>query len=118
MEEQDPKDKDLTEGKADYVPSSPARRIVAWVGVAYMVILVLLNFYALSTGGWIRGIGPLMLCPAVLGLAAVTFYNYRSGKGRGGLPAAVFIMALCVLVFVVSLVTGLPTLIQQLGGVG
>ena len=37
-------------------PTSPIKRILAWVGVVYMVLLVLLNFYALSQGTYLRGI--------------------------------------------------------------
>ena len=100
-----------------YTPASPAKRILAWVGVAYMVILILLNLFAFThQGGLIRGIGPLMLCPAVAGLAALTVARYRSGQGRGGLPAAVFVVGLCAVAFVGGLVMGLPTLLGQLGG--
>ena len=29
----------------DWTPASPAKRVIAWVGVVYMVCLVLLNLY-------------------------------------------------------------------------
>lgn len=119
MTNQNPKKSDFEDGqdgeeKKEY--ASPTRRVLAWVGLCYMIILVLLNFYALSTGGVIRGIGALMLCPAVAGLGVVTAHHYRTGQGRGGLPATLFILVLCVVAFVGGLALGIPALIGQLGG--
>lgn len=55
-----------------YVPASPVKRILAWTGVAYMVIFVLLNLYPFFRGGeYLRGVGPLLVCPGCLGLGAV-----------------------------------------------
>ena len=34
---------------SSYTPASPVKRIIAWVGVAYMLIFVALNLYS---GGW------------------------------------------------------------------
>ena len=45
--------------------ATPMQRLWAWVGVVYMVILTLLTTYALSHGDYLRGIGPLMLSPAL-----------------------------------------------------
>ena len=100
-----------------YTPASPAKRILAWVGVAYMVIIILLNLYAFTNqGGMIRGIGPLMLCPAVAGLGVLSVFRYRSGQSRGGLVGAVLMVGLCAGVFVGGLAVGIPALLGQLGG--
>ena len=54
----------------DWTPASPAKRVIAWVGVVYMVCLVLLNLYPFYTGGrYLTGVGPLLVCPGVAGLA-------------------------------------------------
>ena len=42
---------------SSYTPASPVKRIIAWVGVAYMLIFVALNLTRFSTaepisGGW------------------------------------------------------------------
>ena len=105
------------EEREPYTPASPAKRILAWVGVAYMVIIILLNLYAFTNqGGMIRGIGPLMLCPAVAGLGVLSVVRYRSGQSRGGLGGAVLMVALCAVVFVGGLAVGIPALLGQLGG--
>lgn len=105
------------DGQAPWTPASTGKRILAWVGVAYMVIIILLNFYGfLHQGDMIRGIAPLMLCPAVAGLGVFTVFRHRAGQGRGGLPACIFVVLLCAVAFVGGLVLGLPTLLGQLGG--
>ena len=36
---------------SSYTPASPVKRIIAWVGVAYMLIFVALNLYPFFHGG-------------------------------------------------------------------
>ena len=45
--------------------ATPMQRLWAWVGVVYMVALVLLTTYALSHGRYLQGIGSLMVSPAL-----------------------------------------------------
>ena len=40
--------------KPEYTPASPIKRTLAWMGVVYMVILVLLTTYNLATGAPLR----------------------------------------------------------------
>lgn len=117
MDDQSNKPQNGGEEREPYSPASPAKRVLAWVGVAYMVIIILLNFFAFThQGGLIRGIGPLMLCPAVAGLGVLSVLRYRSGRSRGGLAGAVFMVGLCAVVFIGGLVMGIPALLGQLGG--
>ena len=44
------------EQKEPYVPSPVSRRIWAWMGVAYMVILMVLITYWIATSSFITGI--------------------------------------------------------------
>ena len=48
-----------------YTPASPLKRIWAWVGVVYMVIIVFLMTYMYGTGTYLQGIAALMLVPAL-----------------------------------------------------
>ena len=49
---------------SSYTPASPVKRIIAWVGVAYMLIFVALNLYPFFHGGsYLRGLAPLLVCP-------------------------------------------------------
>ena len=55
---------------SSYTPASPVKRIIAWVGVAYMLIFVALNLYPFFHGGtYLRGLAPLLVCPGAAGLA-------------------------------------------------
>ena len=67
--------------------ATPMQRLWAWVGVVYMVALVLLTTYALSHGRYLQGIGSLMVSPALAGLGGSAILRYRQGMGKGGLAA-------------------------------
>lgn len=94
--------------------ATPVQRVWAWVGVAYMVILVLLSTYALSHGWYLRGIGGIMVAPALGGLGATVILRYRQGVGRGGLGACVLIAGASFALAVWNVIRGIPALLGQL----
>lgn len=103
-------------GQETYTPASPTKRILAWVGIVYMVILVLLNVYALATGNMLRGITGIMVAPACGGLAAVTWTKYKKGEYRGGKAGALFVVILAVAACLISVIWGILALLPALGG--
>lgn len=94
--------------------ATPMQRLWAWVGVVYMVILVLLTTYALATGAYLRGIGGLMLSPALCGLGASAILRYRGGEGRGGLAACVIVAGTAFALALWNIIQGIPALVAQL----
>ena len=94
--------------------ATPIQRAWAWVGVVYMVILVLLSTYALSHGNYLRGIGGIMVSPALGGLGATAVLRYRQGMGRGGLAACILVAGACFGLAVWNVVRGIPVLLGQL----
>ncbi|MCI9264720.1 MAG: hypothetical protein HFF06_09115 [Oscillospiraceae bacterium] len=94
--------------------ATPLQRLWAWVGVAYMILLVLLSTYALSHGDYLRGIGGIMVSPALCGLGATAILRHRQGVGRGGLPACVLVSGASFLLAVWNVTRGLPALLAQL----
>ena len=94
--------------------ATPMQRLWAWVGVVYMVILTLLTTYALSHAQYLRGIGPLMLSPALCGLGASAILRYRQGKGRGGLPACILVAGGCFVMAALGIVRSIPAILSQL----
>ena len=63
---------------SSYTPASPVKRIIAWVGVAYMLIFVALNLYPFFHGGtYLRGLAPLLVCPGAAGLAVIAVWQFR-----------------------------------------
>ena len=99
-----------------YTPASPTKRIIAWVGVIYMVIIVALTTYAIATGETLGGLTGLMMAPACGGLAAVTWVRHRSGEYRGGRASALLITVLAGALCVLNLFWGVLSLIMQFGG--
>lgn len=96
-----------------YAP--PMKRVWAWVGVVYMVIITLLVTYFLAKGRFLNGIAPLMLSPALGGMAAAAVVRYRAGGAKGGLPVCVLLTAACAVACVLCLIGGLVALAANLG---
>ena len=103
------------ENKNEY--ASPLKRVWAWVGVAYMVIAVLLVTYMLAFASYLRGIGGLMVCPALAGVAASLIHLWRQQRDRSLLQGLIFTLtlALCAALFVLGLWGGIPALITNFG---
>ena len=111
----DEKEQDLPKGQGEPVKwATPVQRVWAWVGVVYMVMLVLLTTYALAHGDFMRGIGGIMVSPALCGLGATAILRYRQGVGRGGLVACVLVAGACFVLAVWNVVRGVPVLVGQL----
>lgn len=89
------------------------KRIWAIVGLAYMAILLGLNFFSLYTGNTIGGIAALMCCPALAGFAAMTVFNYRKKTGKLTLPGVILLVAFCAVAFVICLYEGIPALMRN-----
>ena len=103
------------------VYASPLKRVWAWVGVAYMVIVVLLMTYMFANGAYLNGIAPLMFIPAVAGLAASAICVWVTGKrqeNRSGARFALLVLLVlaCAAVIVYSLMVGIPALLANFGG--
>ena len=96
--------------------ATPMQRIWAWVGVVYVVILMLLTTYAIATADYIRGIGGFMLSPALCGLGASTILRYRQGIGRGGLGVCIALSAACFGLAVWNTIAAVPVIAGQLFG--
>ena len=106
------------EEKEPYTPASPVKRIMAWVGIVYMVGFVFLNLYPFFNGGsYLTGIAPLFACPGIAGLLVIALYTLRQPDETYSKKASMVVLALvCVVGLVVSLVLGIPPLLEGLGG--
>ena len=100
------------EQKPSYTPASPVKRALAWMGIVYMVILVLLTTYNMATGEPIHNIPGILLFPACGWLAAVCFLRWREIKKLPLLILGVLAAVACA----VNLVTGVLSLVAALGG--
>ena len=100
------------EEREPYVPASPVKRTLAWMGVIYMVIIVALTTYNLATGEALHGIPGLLLAPACGGLAAVAFLKFREDR-RG---AMLFLGLVAAAACVANVALGAAALLRALGG--
>lgn len=83
------------EAPAPFVPSPVSRRIWAWMGVAYVLIVMILITYWIATTRFLTGITGIMLFPALAALCAQGINNHRLAKAgrRGGSPATLLVTA-------------------------
>ena len=103
-----------------YIPASPLKRIWAWVGVVYMVIIVFLMTYMYGTGTYLHGIASLMVIPALGGGGASAVCLWLTSPQESRSPARrammIFITALCLALIVINLSNGIPALLANFGG--
>lgn len=100
--------------KAPVTYASPVKRLWAWVGVVYMVILVLFSTYSMARGHALTGTAGLLLSPALVGLGGTALLRYRQGMGRGGLWACILVAGGAFALAVWNLIQGVPVLLSQL----
>lgn len=112
MDEKDPQLEERPSEPIQY--ATPMQRLWAWVGVVYMVILVLLSTYALSHGAYLRGIGGIMTAPALAGLGGSVILRHRQGVGRGGLPVCVLLSGVAFLLSAWNVLRSIPAVLGQL----
>lgn len=110
-----PKRQDETPEGSGYTPASPVKRTLAWIGLAYMVILVALTTYYFYTGTTLGNLGPLLTVPGLIGLGAVSVVSCRSTGRPSKLPAAVLAI-LCWALALATLPIGIAGLLSNFGG--
>lgn len=78
-----------------FVPSPVSRRIWAWMGVAYVLIIMILITYWIATTQFLTGITGILLFPVLAALCAQGINNYCLAKAgrRGGSPATLLATA-------------------------
>lgn len=99
-----------------YTPASPVKRTLAWIGLAYVLILLALTTYFYFTGTALGNLGPLLTVPGLIGLGALALVSWRS-TGRPGKWGAVALAILCWALALVTLPIGLAGLWSNFGTV-
>lgn len=103
--------------REDYTPSSFEKRAAAWMGVAYVLMLLFILNFTLFTGGrQLPGTFPLFLVPVSTALAAVLVHRMRSGQAPCGTAGAALGLAACAAGLLFGLALGIPALIAAFGG--
>lgn len=97
-----------------YTPASPVKRTLAWIGLAYMVIVVALTTYYFFTGTMLGNLGPLLTVPALIGLGALSMVSYHS-TGRPGKLPAILLAVVCWALALATLPLGIVGLLSNFG---
>ena len=83
-----------------YVPASPVKRTMAWIGIVYMVILLCLTTFYFYTGRMLGNLAPLLTVPVLIGLGALILVSWHStGHPRRGLAFGLSLLCFCLAAF-------------------
>lgn len=95
-----------------YTPASPVKRALAWIGIVYMVILVVLITYFYFTATMLGSLGPLLTIPGLVGLGIVSILSWRT-TGRPQKTPAIVLAVVCWLLAVLTLPIGIAGLMTN-----
>ena len=83
-----------------YVPASPVKRTMAWIGIVYMIILLCLTTFYFYTGRMLGNLAPLLTVPGLIGLGALILVSWHStGHPRRGLAFGLSLLCFCLAAF-------------------
>jgi len=103
MEEQEP----------SYTPASFEKRVAAWIGIGYMLMLIALITYTIATARTLPGTAPLLVVPVGIGVPVIAVHRQRQGTAPGGLVGTILICVVCLVAVVLGLWLGVPALIAN-----
>ena len=75
------------EQELGYVPASPAKRTLAWIGLAYALLFLGLTTYFFFTGKMLGNLAPLLAVPGLIGLGSLAIVLWRTTDKVGRWPA-------------------------------
>ncbi len=110
-----PEEKDSPKTESGYTPASPVKRTMAWIGIVYMIIVVVLTTYIYATGQALHNLAPLLAVPALAGLGALSIVSWRS-SGKPGKWTAILLALLCWAAALYSLFLGVVGLLSNFPG--
>lgn len=106
------------EDNRNYTPASFEKRVAAWVGIVYMLMLTALVTYTLATARSLPGTAPLLLVPVGTGLPFLILHRQRQGTAPGGLVVSILMCLLCIGAVALGLWLGIPALVANLAALG
>ena len=106
---------DEEEEESGYTPASPAKRALAWVGLAYAFLFLALTTYFFYTGTMLGNLIPLITLPGLIGMGVVAIVSWRT-EGRPGKWQAIGLAAVCWVLAAVTLPLAIAGLMSNFGG--
>lgn len=103
--------------KQTYTPASFEKRAAAWMGIAYVLMLLFILNFSLFTGGrQLPGTFPLFLAPVSVTLAVVVLRRMKNRQLPGGAAGGIAALAACAAGALLGLGLGVPALIAAFQG--
>ena len=91
---------DHREEQPEYIPASPVKRTMAWIGIVYMVILLCLTTFYFYAGRMLGNLAPLLTVPGLVGLGALILVSWHStGHPRRGPAFGLSLLCFCLAAF-------------------
>lgn len=101
----------------EYAPATFEKRAAAWMGIAYMLMLLFILNFTLFTGGrQLPGTFPLFLVPVSVTLAVVIIHRMKNRQLPGGMAGGIIALTACAAGVFLGLALGVPALIAAFGG--
>ena len=85
---------DRQEEQEPFVPSSPVKRTMAWIGLVYAFLLLGMITYIFYTGTALGNLAPMLALPGLIGLGVLAIVSWRTA-GKPGALSAILLAALC-----------------------
>ena len=115
MTDFDPNLEEQQEEQPSYVPASFEKRTAAWMGIAYVLMLLFIVTYSIFTGGGgLAGTFPLFLVPVAVAVIVIAIHRQKAGTAPGGLPVTILAVLLCLCAAAFGLMLGVPALAAAL----
>ena len=105
------------EEEKGYTPSSPVKRTLAWIALAYVLIFLALTTYYYYTGTMLGNLAPLLTVPGLIGLGILAIVGWRT-TGKPGKWAAILLALVCGGLAVATLPLGIAGLMSNFGQYG
>ena len=106
---------DRQEEQEPFVPSSPVKRTLAWIGLVYAFMLLGMTTYIFYTGTALGNLAPMLALPGLVGLGILAIVSWRT-TGRPGPRAAVLLAVLCWALAVFTAPLAWAGLMSNFGG--
>ena len=117
MSEHNKKTNHTPEEQEPYTPSSPVKRTLAWIALAYVLIFLALTTYYYYTGTMLGNLAPLLTVPGLIGLGILAIVGWRT-TGKPGKWAAILLALVCWGLAVATLPSGIAGLMSNFGQYG
>ena len=117
MSEHNKKTNHTPEEQEPYTPSSPVKRTLAWIALAYVLIFLALTTYYYYTGTMLGNLAPLLTVPGLIGLGILAIVGWRT-TGKPGKWAAILLALACWGLAVATLPIGIAGLLSNFGQYG